>query len=73
MNMSQITLRMVLAPGHSDEMTQLFSFDIDQVVGGDKSTMAITLFFNTNLDCPVIKGLQIFHALISVDRHYNCD
>ena len=54
-------------------MTQLLSFDVDQVMGGDKSTMAITLFFDTDLDRPVIKGLQISHGLISMVRQFNCD
>ena len=54
-------------------MTQLLSFDVDQVMGGDKTTMAITLFFDTDLDRPVIKGLQISHGLISMVRQFNCD
>ena len=73
MNMSQITLMRAMPLGPADEMTQLLSFDVDQVMGGDKSTMAITLFFDTDLDRPVIKGLQICHGLISVDRQFDFD
>ena len=54
--MSQITLMRAMPLGPADEMTQLLSFDVDQVMGGDKSTMAITIFFDTDLDRPVIKG-----------------
>ncbi len=71
--MSQITLMRAMPLGPADEMTQLMSFDVDEVMGGDKSTMAITIFFDTDLDRPVIKGLQICHGLISMDRQFNCD
>ena len=71
-NLSHIILRRSQPLRPADEMTQLLSFDVDQVVRGDKSTVAITLLFNADLDRAVIKGLQIGHALISVNRQSNC-